>query len=92
MRIPSPDGQSIDVRADMVLVFIEGKVMAESFSVEPVLMNWLFRHSDFGNPLAGTVVSSIVGWNQTSCRAGTRLRSWSARGRSVASRLSLGWL
>ena len=61
MRIPSPDGQSVDLRADGVLVFIEGKVMAESFFVEPVLMNWLFRHSDFGNPLAGTVVSSIIG-------------------------------
>lgn len=61
MRIPSPDGQSVDVRADMVLVFIEGKVRAESFSVEPVLMNWLFRHSDFSNPLAGAVVSGIIG-------------------------------
>jgi hypothetical protein len=61
MRIPSPEGQSVDVRADMVLVFVEGKVMAESFSVEPVLMNWLFRHSDFSNPLEGAVVSGIIG-------------------------------
>ena len=61
MSIPSQNGQSVNVRGDMVLVFLEGKVIAESFSVEPVLINWLFRHSDFGNPLTGTVVSSIIG-------------------------------
>jgi hypothetical protein len=37
------------------------KIADRIFFVEPVLMNWLFGHSDFGDPLAGIVVSSIIG-------------------------------
>ncbi|MFM8253163.1 MAG: hypothetical protein ACKOBW_16345 [Planctomycetota bacterium] len=61
MRIPHSEGLSVDVLAEMVPVFVEGKVRAECFSVEPVLINWLFRQCDFGNPLAGIVVSGIIG-------------------------------
>lgn len=61
MTIPSPDGQLVGVRADLAPVFIEGKVLAECFTIEPVLMSWLFRHCDFGNPLVGAVASSIIG-------------------------------
>ena len=61
MRISGPDRQLVDVRAEMALVLIEGKVIAECFIVEPVLVNWLFRHCDFGNPLARIVMSGIIG-------------------------------
>ncbi len=44
-----------------IFVFTEGKVLVEEFSAEPRLMNWLFRHSNFDNRLAGAVVSGIVG-------------------------------
>jgi len=50
----------IDIRASLSLLFIEGKVLVEQFSIEPALLNWLFRHSDFGNPLAGAVLSDIT--------------------------------
>lgn len=61
MTIPSPDGQLVAVRVDLAPVFIEGKVLAECFTIEPVLMSWLFRHCNLGNPLVGAVVSSIIG-------------------------------
>jgi hypothetical protein len=40
-------------------LFTEGKVLAEEFSIEPKLINWLFRHCDFGNCLAGAIISTI---------------------------------
>lgn len=43
-----------------LLLFIEGKVLTEQFIEEPKLMNWLFRHCDLGNPLAGCIISSIT--------------------------------
>jgi hypothetical protein len=43
-----------------VMLFTEGKVLAEEFSIEPKLINWLFRHSDFGNRLSGCITSSIA--------------------------------
>ena len=54
------DKKRIDIRASLSLLFIEGKVLVEQFSIEPALLNWLFRHSDFGNPLAGAVLSDIT--------------------------------
>ena len=61
MRIHHSEGLSVELLAEMVPVYDEGKVLAECFSVEPVLINWLFRNCDFGNPLAGIVVSGIIG-------------------------------
>ncbi|NES21997.1 MAG: hypothetical protein F6K41_24515 [Symploca sp. SIO3E6] len=55
------EGNKIKLEADLVLLFIEGKVLAEMFSIEPALINWLFRHSSFDNPLTGAIMSSIVG-------------------------------
>lgn len=55
------EGNEISLAMDVVLLFIEGKVGAEEFDIEPLLINWLFRHSHFDNPLAGAVMSSIVG-------------------------------
>ena len=43
------------------MLFIEGKVLAEEFYTEPHLINWLFRHSNIQNKLAGCVISDIVG-------------------------------
>jgi hypothetical protein len=54
-------GNFIKIQADLVLLFLEGKVSAEEFELEPGIINWLFRHSRFDNPLAGAVISSIVG-------------------------------
>ena len=51
----------ITLHLEYVLLFIEGKVSVEEFSIEPKLMNWLFRHCDFGNCLSGCIVSSITG-------------------------------
>jgi len=59
--IHDSDKNRIKIRATLALLFIEGKVGAEQFTIEPMLLNWLFRHSDFGNPLAGAVLSDIVG-------------------------------
>ena len=44
-----------------VLLFIEGKVLVEEFNTEPKLINWLFRHCNFGNCLSGCIISSITG-------------------------------
>lgn len=46
---------------DVLFLLIEGKVGADEFSIEPLLINWLFRHSSFDNPLAGAVMSNIIG-------------------------------
>lgn len=57
------DGEKNRVKLSVfyALLFIEGKVLVEQFSTEPVLINWLFRHVDFGNKLAGAIVSDIFG-------------------------------
>ncbi|NJK28154.1 MAG: hypothetical protein HC925_06195 [Coleofasciculaceae cyanobacterium SM2_3_26] len=55
------EGNEINLRMTVVFLFLEGKVGVEEFDIEPLLLNWLFRHSDFENPLAGAVMSSIVG-------------------------------
>lgn len=54
-------GCNITLSVDLAILFIEGKVFVEEFSIEPKLINWLFRHSDFSNPLTGCVMSDIVG-------------------------------
>jgi hypothetical protein len=55
------ENEEIIVTFRYVLLFIEGKVLAEEFSIEPKLINWLFRHCDFGNSLSGCIISSITG-------------------------------
>jgi hypothetical protein len=62
-RIDLYDGEAkkIVITVDYKLLFVEGKVLAEGFSIEPTLINWLFRHSDFGNCLAGSIISDIFG-------------------------------
>lgn len=52
---------NISLRAEFAILFIEGKVIAEEFSFEPQLMNWLFRHVDLSNPLSGCIMADIVG-------------------------------
>ncbi|GAE94590.1 hypothetical protein JCM21714_3762 [Gracilibacillus boraciitolerans JCM 21714] len=51
----------INLEAELAILFIEGKVMVEEFNTEPKLMNWLFRHVNLSNKLAGCVMSDIVG-------------------------------
>lgn len=51
----------ISVDITFATLFTEGKVLVEEFDMEPMLMNWLFRHADFGNCLSGCVISSITG-------------------------------
>ena len=60
MHIHDLDSNNIALHIVFVLLFIEGKVSVEEFNIEPKLINWLFRHIDFGNRLAGCIVSSIV--------------------------------
>jgi glutamine cyclotransferase len=55
------EGNEINLQGNLVSLFLEGKVGAEEFDIEPALINWLFRHINFGNPLAGAIMSSIVG-------------------------------
>jgi hypothetical protein len=55
------ENKEIIMTLNYVSLFIEGKVLVEEFSIEPKLMNWLFRHCDFGNPLSGCIISSITG-------------------------------
>jgi len=52
---------NILLSAEFAILFIEGKVFVEEFSVEPKLINWLFRHTDLSNPLSGCIMSDIVG-------------------------------
>lgn len=51
----------ITLTAEFAILFIEGKVSVEEFSIEPYLMNWLFRHVDLSNPLSGCILTDIVG-------------------------------
>jgi len=60
MYIHDSEGSSIALHIVFVSLFIEGKVLVEEFNIEPMLINWLFRHTDFGNRLAGCIVSDIV--------------------------------
>lgn len=55
------DKNKIKLFIDFALIFIEGKVLAEQFATEPMLINWLFRHARFDNKLAGAIVSDIIG-------------------------------
>ncbi|WP_050632259.1 hypothetical protein [Bacillus andreraoultii] len=52
---------NILLSVEFAILFIEGKVFVEEFSVEPKLINWLFRHTDLSNPLSGCIMSDIVG-------------------------------
>ncbi|TMN21850.1 hypothetical protein [Lentibacillus cibarius] len=52
---------NITLTVELVILFIEGKVIVEEFSIEPKLINWLFRHASLSNPLAGCIMSDIVG-------------------------------
>ncbi|NEO26316.1 MAG: hypothetical protein F6K03_05315 [Kamptonema sp. SIO4C4] len=60
-KIGEVEEKSIKLSVTWVLLCLEGKVSAEEFSLEPALLNWLFRHSNFENPLAGAILSGIVG-------------------------------
>lgn len=55
------EGLSIELKMELALLFVQGKVFAEVFTMEPKLMNWLFRHSHIPNKLTGCVWSDIVG-------------------------------
>lgn len=35
------------------------KVLVEEFSIEPKLINWLFRHANLDNCLAGAIISTV---------------------------------
>jgi hypothetical protein len=59
--ISDEEGNRINLRGYLVSLFLEGRVGAEEFEIEPLLINWLFRHSHFDNPLAGAIMSSILG-------------------------------
>lgn len=50
----------ITISAEIAILFIEGKVFVEEFSYEPKIINWLFRHIDISNPLAGCVMSDVL--------------------------------
>lgn len=52
---------SINLSAELAILFIEGKVFVEEFTIEPKLMNWLFRHVDLSNPLSGCIMTDVVG-------------------------------
>jgi hypothetical protein len=61
MEFKNAQGQGMKLSGMALFLFIEGKVGAEEFEIEPLLLNWLFRHSSLENPLAGAVVSIILG-------------------------------
>ncbi|URZ03849.1 hypothetical protein [Clostridium felsineum] len=44
-----------------MVLYIEGKVIAECFSYEPQIINWLFRQLNIKNKLFGAVISDIYG-------------------------------
>lgn len=52
---------TLNLRGYLISLVFDGRVGAEEFEVEPLLINWLFRHSSFGNPLSGAIMSSIWG-------------------------------
>ena len=61
MDIQSDDDHSIRLELGYVLLLVEGKVFAEEFYTDPVLINWLFRNSKIDNRLARCVISDITG-------------------------------
>lgn len=56
VHISDEEGNKIRLRIKLILLFIEGKVLAEEFSCEPKIVNWLFRHSNLNNKLAGCII------------------------------------
>ncbi|MFD1851434.1 hypothetical protein [Oceanobacillus bengalensis] len=60
MRMKQEDVH-ITLAAKLAILFVEGKVLVEEFETEPKLINWLFRHVDLSNKLAGCVMSDIIG-------------------------------
>ena len=55
------EGFGIQIKSDFIMLMLEGKVLVEEFSTDPVLINYLFRHSNIDNPLKGAIISGIVG-------------------------------
>lgn len=53
--------EEIQFHVDLAILYTEGKVFAEEFYIEPFLINWLFKNSNIKNPLAGCIMSTIVG-------------------------------
>ena len=43
------------------MLMLEGKVLVEEVRTDPVLINYLFRHSNVSNPIKGAVISQVVG-------------------------------
>ena len=60
MYLYDDDKNKIDFRAGLALLFIEGKVWAEEFSIEPKILNWALRHSTINNKLVGCIFGDIV--------------------------------
>jgi hypothetical protein len=54
-------GNGIFLKCDFIMLMLEGKVLEEEFYTDPVLINYLFRHSNIDNPLRGAVISEVVG-------------------------------
>ena len=61
IKFSTENNIDIIVQVNFAMLFLEGKVMAEEFYTEPVLLNWLFRNSNINNKLAGCIVSRVVG-------------------------------
>ncbi|MCM3671637.1 hypothetical protein M3181_22020 [Mesobacillus maritimus] len=61
IRILNKDGLEIRIECQFIMLMLEGKVLVEEFSTDPVLINYLFRNSNIKNPLAGAVISQVVG-------------------------------
>ena len=61
LRILNKDGVEIQINCQFIMLFIEGKVLVEEFFTDPVMINYLFRHSNINNPLKGAVISQVVG-------------------------------
>ncbi|SMQ77491.1 hypothetical protein SAMN05444673_2819 [Bacillus sp. OV166] len=61
IRILNKDGVEIRIECEFIMLFLEGKVLVEEFYTDPVLINYLFRNSKIDNPLAGAVISAVVG-------------------------------
>jgi hypothetical protein len=59
--IINKDGTGIKIEYDFIMLMLEGKVLVEEFNTDPVLVNYLFRHSNINNRLRGAVISQIVG-------------------------------
>ena len=60
-QFKNKDDIDISIEFNFAMLFLEGKVMAEEFYTEPVLLNWLFRNSNINNKLASCIVSNVVG-------------------------------